>query len=273
MTPYLLPLAFALLVWWLSTGTALLLVRRSPRTHGLTMTGATALMMAAFVAVWFTRDTTTVTAAYIGFVSGLAVWIWSEMSFLLGFVTGPVTHDCPVEARGWRRFRLATGTVLYHELSILAAGAILAVTSWGAANQVAIWTYMVLWVMRLSAKLNIYFGVLNRADDLLPGRLSHLSSYFGPRVITPFFGLSVTLGTVATAVIYHAASGDPYQITATMLVATLMALALIEHWLLVLPISDAALWSWASGPRDTPNPAADAAKPDPVPWGTKRVGG
>jgi putative photosynthetic complex assembly protein 2 len=171
------------------------------------------------------------------------------------------------------RFKLATGTVLYHELSILAGGAVVAALSWGADNQVALWTYLVLWFMRLSAKLNIFLGVLNKADELLPACLNHLPSYFGHRAITPFFGVSVTIGTVATAVIYHAASGDPYQIAGTMLVATLMALALIEHWLLVLPISDAALWSWASGPREVVQPAAEAAKPDPVPWGTKRVGG
>jgi putative photosynthetic complex assembly protein 2 len=223
MTEYLVPLAFAVLVWWLSTGTALLLVRRSPRTYGLTMTASTLLMAAAFVAIWISRDTTTATSAYIGFLSGLAVWIWSEMSFLLGYVTGPVTTRCPKGARGWLRFKLATGTVLYHELSILAGGAVVAALSWGADNQVALWTYLVLWFMRLSAKLNIFLGVLNKADELLPACLNHLPSYFGHRAITPFFGVSVTIGTVATAVIYHAASGDPYQIAGTMLVATLMA--------------------------------------------------
>jgi hypothetical protein len=30
-----------------------------------------------------------------------------------------------------------------------------------------------------------------------------------------------------------------------MLVATLMALAVIEHWLMVLPVNINALWQWA----------------------------
>ncbi len=40
-----------------------------------------------------------------------------------------------------------------------------------------------------------------------------------------------------------------YGQVALTLVATLLALAIIEHWFLVLPIEDAALWRWALGAK------------------------
>jgi hypothetical protein len=47
-----------------------------------------------------------------------------------------------------------------------------------------------------------------------------------------------------------------------MLVGTMMALALLEHWLLVLPIQDAALWKWAISPKSETRPVEPA--PDTV---------
>ena len=42
-------------------------------------------------------------------------------------------------------------------------------------------------------------------------------------------------------------------------IAVLLSLAILEHWLLVLPLPDEALWSWALGSRK-PRAAADAGK-------------
>ena len=36
--------------------------------------------------------------------------------------------------------------------------------TWGGANQVGTWTFLVLWVMRLSAKLNVFLGVPNLTE-------------------------------------------------------------------------------------------------------------
>lgn len=262
MLPYLLPIAFAVFVWWFSTGLVFMADGRTSRSQSRILWAVTVLLAVCLVGVWATRDMATVSGAYLAFGCGLGVWAWMEVSFLLGLVTGPVNYPCPKDAGPWQRFKLASGTVLYHELAILLGGLVLLALVSGAANQVAFWTYAVLAGMRLSAKLNVFFGVANLAAELLPPRLAYLKSYFGTRNITAFFGLSVTAGTVLTAFIFHAAHGDPHQIAGAMLVGSLMALALLEHWLLILPIRDSALWDWATGAKraeaETGGPAAPA---------------
>ena len=47
-----------------------------------------------------------------------------------------------------------------------------------------------------------------------------------------------------------------------MLVTTMLALAILEHWLLVLPLPATALWRWAMRKRQSNPPAAPAAPPD-----------
>jgi len=42
-----------------------------------------------------------------------------------------------------------------------------------------------------------------------------------------------------------AVQSDPFQSVGLTLVAALLALAVLEHWFLVLPVPDEALWSWA----------------------------
>jgi len=50
-------------------------------------------------------------------------------------------------------------------------------------------------------------------------------------------------------------------VVGTALVATMLALAILEHWLMVLPLDTTALWRWAlrAGRRREP-----AAPPRPV---------
>ena len=42
-----------------------------------------------------------------------------------------------------------------------------------------------------------------------------------------------------------AAEATAFAVVGWTLVATLLALAILEHWFLVLPLPDAALWNWA----------------------------
>ena len=44
-----------------------------------------------------------------------AIWGWHELSFLTGLISGPRTIACPPDASGWRRFIMATSTLVYHE--------------------------------------------------------------------------------------------------------------------------------------------------------------
>jgi hypothetical protein len=42
------------------------------------------------------------------------------------------------------------------------------------------------------------------------------------------------------------------------LISTLLVLAILEHWFLVLPLRDAALWSWALARRSLAGPSNGA---------------
>ena len=62
------------------------------------------------------------------------------------------------------------------------------------------------------------------------------------------FPLSVTAASVAVALLIDTARTQAAVATAsvgTALVATMLALAVLEHWLLVLPLDTTALWRWA----------------------------
>ena len=56
---------------------------------------------------------------------------------------------------------------------------------------------------------------------------------------------------VAVAIVIEALAAAPGSARATglLLVATLLLLAIVEHWLLVLPLQATALWGWALGDR------------------------
>jgi putative photosynthetic complex assembly protein 2 len=275
MSTTVLAIAFGLFTWWFSTGLIIMMVRANRSTHAGMMAIATLGAGLCLVGLVATRDQTDLLAALAGFTYGIAIWGWLELSFLYGYITGPRRIPQAVDARGWDRFTAALGTVSSHELAILAAGLVMVALSWDAQNQIGLWTFLVLWVMRISAKLNLFFGVPNVSDEFLPGHLSYLSSYFDRRRVSLFFPVSVTLSSLAFGVLAHAAFTAPteFQQVALTLVATLLLLAIIEHWFLVLPIRDAALWRWALQAVDVgrisseikPVAVAESGTPGPYP--------
>jgi putative photosynthetic complex assembly protein 2 len=249
-----LPVLYALFLWWFSTGLILYLDGLPRRTFRWSMLGATAMTLAAFWGLAATRDSTDVGGAYAAFTYGLVIWGWHEMSFLMGYVTGPRREPCPEGCSGWRHVGHAVAAVLWHELAIAATALAMVALTWGGANQVGTWIFLLLWAMRLSAKLNIYLGVPNLTEQFLPEHLGYLKSFMRKRPMNPLFPVSVTIGTiVATRLVDRAwAAGEgSFDATAFTFVAVLLALAILEHWFLVLPLPDAALWNWALRSRDT----------------------
>ena len=129
------------------------------------------------------RATTPASPAPItAFTCGLLIWGWHEISFLMGFVTGPRREPCPPGSTGWLRLRHASRPCLYHELAIAGVGAAVVVAvTWGAANQFGTWTFVVLWAMRQSAKLNVFLGVPQPNDEFLPDTCATSASFFRKR--------------------------------------------------------------------------------------------
>ncbi|MBK1647037.1 putative photosynthetic complex assembly protein PuhE [Rhabdochromatium marinum] len=262
-----LAILYALFLWWFSTGVILFLDRLPPSTYRWSLFGASLVGLASVTTVVGIAERVDMLGAYLGFTSGVLIWGWLEMTYFMGAITGPRKAPCPPGSRGRRRFWLAIQTSLYHELAVVAIGLLLFALTWGQENQAAAWTFAVLWWMRWSAKLNLFFGVPNLNEDWLPAHLRFLTSYLAKRPMNLLFPVSVTAATVVMALlIEHALDFPPESFTAqaAVLAASLLALAILEHWFLVLPVADAALWDWVFEPNGTADVNKDSKPPPSV---------
>jgi putative photosynthetic complex assembly protein 2 len=252
MSDYVAAAGYTLFLWWFSTGVILWLDGLPRGTFRWSMMGASGMAVAGLWGMTASADDTTPLGAYCGFTCGLLVWAWVETSFLTGFLTGPRREACPPGCRGWTRFSLAVQAILHHELAIVAAGAAVLAVTWGAPNQLALWTYVTLWVMRQSAKLNIFLGVRNLNEQFLPDHLRYLASFFTQRTMNLLFPVSVTAGTVVCVLLFQAAAAPDatrFAAVSLTLLGVLLALAVLEHWFLVLPVPAEKLWEWGLASR------------------------
>ncbi len=255
MTNVLAPALIVVATWWLSTGLVLGLVWRGPAARRGTMVLATLIAGAGVAGVVFSRLEDTTRGVYVGFASALAIWAWHELSFLLGVVTGPWRQACPPDARGWRRFSIATQAVIHHELAL--AGTLLGLVglTWGQTNQVATATFAALWAMRLSTKLNIFFGVRNLTEEFIPQHLQYLRSFFRSGGNSRLLPLSLIAGAALTlGVLSHALGADLTEAgrLGSLVVGALLALGVLEHVFLAVPLREAALWRWVMRAPTTP---------------------
>lgn len=239
---------FAIFLWWFSTGAILVAVRRADRqaTHGMTVFAGVPLLVLGFWAVAVSLTDTGVQGVYLGFLGALAVWGWVEMAFLTGVVTGPMRDDCLPGLSGKDRFNRAFATVAYHELLLTVGLLGLVLLSQGAPNRMALATYLVLFLARIFAKLNLFFGVPRINLEFVPDRLQHLKSYFRRGSVTLAFPVAITVLTALLAVCAERlwTAGTDAHIVGFSLLTALAALALLEHWLMVVPLPDAKLWRW-----------------------------
>lgn len=253
------PLLFALLMWFIGTAAVVWLDSRPQRTFRTSFALSGLVALAAAFAMWLGAGETSVGGAYLGFGAAILIWGWHEMGFLMGFVAGSRRIPCPPEARGWARFRLAAATVLHHEIAIAATALTLFALTWGQPNQAAPLTFLLLFVLRLSAKFNLFLGVPNLSDEVFPAHLAYLKSYFRKRAMNWLFPLSALGAGGVAAWAWSAAEAAPANsgaaATATLL-AGLAVLGLVEHIFLVLPVRDSALWRWASHDRQAAKTAA-----------------
>ena len=239
--------AFTVLVWWASTGAILYLDGLPRRTHPRIMLGTTAVAALAVWGLWFSSGQTDVAGAYCGFTCAILIWAWQEVGFLLGYVTGPRRTACPPGARGWPRFRAALEAVAHHELALVLLAVCVVAATWDRPNQTGLWTYLVLWTMRQSAKLNVFLGVRNLNADFLPEHLKYLQTYFMRAPMNALLPVSVLAATAVVVPIWQTAAAPgaaAYEVASLTLVASLLSLAILEHLLLVLPLPAERLWAW-----------------------------
>jgi putative photosynthetic complex assembly protein 2 len=242
------PLFFTLFVWWFSTGVILYLNGLSRWTFRWTMASTTLFLVIALFGLYSTKSDTSIAGAYLAFTSSVLVWAWQEVAFLLGYVTGPNRVACPAGATGTRRFSLAVQTVLHHELALIALAVAVLVLTWEGENLTGLWTFFTLWLMRQSAKLNIFLGARNLSESFLPAHLRYLQTYFTRRRMNPLFPFSVIISTALAALLWQTAlesRASEFHSVSYTLVATLMSLAVVEHLFMMLPFPPETLWRWA----------------------------
>ena len=246
MTEFALPLLFATVLWFVATGFVLWLDKLPSHTWPVSITLASVASGFAMGGIIATAEETSAWAAYVAFACALVLWGWHELSFLMGFVTGPNRNPCPPDARGWRRFRLAASTLIYHEVAMFVCVLVMAAATWGKPNQTATLTFLLLFVMRLSAKFNIFAGVPHLSTEMMPDHMRYLASYF--RIAPPrwFFILSVSgIAVLAAWLADLALSSRGGIATGYALAFALVALAFLEHGFLVVPWQDTAIFRWA----------------------------
>lgn len=246
------PIAYALFVWWFSTGLIIYLDGLPRRTFRWSILGASLLFAGSLVGLRSSAGETTVAAAYAGFTCGLLAWGWQEITFYMNVVTGPRKQACEEGCSGWRHFGHAVLASLWHELSILGSLAVVVALSWGQPNQVGMWTYVVLMGMHQSAKLNVLLGVPNLSEEFVPEHLAFLRSFLTRKPMNLLFPVSVTVSTVVlVGMVTRAMQAVPgsFEHAAALFIAALMTLALLEHWFLVLPLPVNALWAWSLSSR------------------------
>jgi putative photosynthetic complex assembly protein 2 len=253
---------FALFVWWFSTGIVLYLVGWRLRASRRSLLGAAVLFAAALYGLALSSANTRVIGAYTAFACALLVWGTQEFAFLSGAITGPNNQPCAEGCSGWNKVALAVRSIVYHEIALVLSGVAVIGATWNSDNPFGAWTFLILWAMRLSAKINLFLGVPVLNQEFLPDRLSYLASFFSKGPVSTFFPFAVTVATaVTTLLVAQALSSDAtaFARTGYMLLASLLALGVLEHWFMVLPLPISALWGWGMRSRSVsacPSPAA-----------------
>jgi putative photosynthetic complex assembly protein 2 len=238
-----LPVLTTLALWFASTALIVWLANRPSRTFraSLLLGGGAGLL--GLMLILLTANAATPAADYAAFAGALLIWGWHELAFLTGAVTGSRRHGAAGE-RGWLRFKAATAALIHHELALAATALLLLILSWGAANPTGAHAFALLLALRLSAKINIFLGVPNLSDEMMPARLGYLKSYFGAPRLHPALLLSLLGCALLTLWLGARALAAPGDVGAALLFA-LAALGALEHLFLALPVRDGVLWRWA----------------------------
>jgi putative photosynthetic complex assembly protein 2 len=247
MSLYAYPALYGLFIWWLSTGVIVFLNNLPRRTFRWSMAGGTIVALLALYRLGVSSADTTPAGAYAAFTYGVLVWGWHEMAFFMGLVTGPRKTGCRRGCSGWKHFRHGVEACLDHELAIIISAVAVVWVTMGGANQVGMWTFMILWGMRQSAKLNVFLGVRNLNEEFLPPHLAFLQSFMTKKPMNALFPVSILLGTWLTVVLVQRAAAPGVSLsgaTGLSFLVTMTALGVIEHWFMVLPLPFARIWGW-----------------------------
>jgi putative photosynthetic complex assembly protein 2 len=239
---FLLPLTVVTLLWLGLTAGLMLLNRAGRRPARIALLLSAPLVLAAHQTVLATADDQTLPAAYLAFGAGMIIWAWHELSFYSGVLTGPRPAALPPGSRGFMRLWYALGTHLYHEIACLLEMALLAWLLRDALHGTALLAFVLSWAMQQSAKLNVLYGARALQTEMFPRHLAFLASYWQPARSNPFFRPSVSITSLLALLCWFSVAvqlPDPAGVRMA-LIAALLSLGALEHWLLIVPARTAA---------------------------------
>jgi putative photosynthetic complex assembly protein 2 len=240
-------LAVSVILWWLMTGLALMCVHQPAEARKRLFSLSSLLAVLALMGVATNAATQTPLATVIGFAMALLIWGWLELSYLMGYLTGPVKRAAKAPMPHHKRFTYALGTTIYHELLVVGVVGLVCVIGAGLPNPTIQNTLAVLWLMRWSTKLNLFFGVKHFNSAWLPDNMRYITTYLSEGRNSWFSFFSTMLAAFCTYLLFTwgQMAADPAAALSLFLIAWLASLAVLEHVFLMLPMGETALWRWA----------------------------
>lgn len=240
----LTPILIVIAVWWFGTGIVLYLQQRIAIVRTPLIATLSVLSIGSLIALYAGSNGTQPWHSYVGFIAAIVLWGCIELSYYTGLVSGVHKRACPDGLGTTKRFKLALGASIWHEVSVLFTGGVVVTLLLHAQNPAGLYSFLVLWLMRWSSKLNLFFGVPNFNTDWFPKRLAYAHSYIRRAPVTLFFPLSVLVASlVAIQLITSSLAKPPTEALTTLLPAVLLLLAILEHLFMALPIADSELWN------------------------------
>lgn len=242
-----LALGVAVLLWWLMTGLALMSVHQPLKLKKPILVGSAVLAVLAVLGVEGNAAAHTTVATIAGFAMALLIWAFLELSYLMGYITGPIKSAARDDMPLHKRFYYALGTSIYHELLVVGVVGLVCILGAGLPNPTIQNTLAVLWLMRWSTKLNLFFGVRHFNSDWLPENMRYITSYLKAGENSWFIVFSTTLAAFFTYLLffYGQIAVEPATTLSLFLIGWLAVLAVLEHCFLMVPMGETALWRWA----------------------------
>ncbi len=243
-----LALFVTLSLWWLFTGLALISAHQNPPIKNLLFGLSTVVAIVCLSSVPYIAADTSLLAVFVGFLFALLIWAWLELMFLMGVVTGPNKSSAPPGLGLGQRFKLALSTMIHHEVAVISViGLTLFLGGNQPANPIVFFVLLLLWLMRCSTKLNLFFGVRHFNNGWLPERHKHVVTYISVGKNSALMAPSALLAAVFAVLLFSRAfaTDDASAALNLFLLAWVAMLAAIEHVFLMYRVGEEALWRWA----------------------------
>ena len=260
---HIVPFIVTVMIWFVATGLVAWADNRDAKTFPKSILIGGIGGIAGLFIILMASQSVSVWAVYAAFIGALMVWGWHEIGFLTGAAAGPRREPASPGVRGMERFTQASATVIHHEVVLALTALLLISLSWNLPNQIGATVFVLLFGLRLCAKINMFVGVPNSSVEMLPPHLDYLKSYFGQNRMTALLALSI-VAIVAMALWFGslalAAPLGSAEMVGASLLTTLCLLGAKAHVFLALPFRDGMLWGWAfrgAGARRAPTNSID----------------